>query len=79
MRAREDEIVAAQNGHVRAMLDALKGTQCPNCFETLPAVPALTPTGVVVCDDQCVVGWMNGEEGQKTLELIRRLRRLMGE
>jgi hypothetical protein len=73
----EREIVEAQRGAVDAMLNALKGTPCPNCHDPLPASPALTPTGVVVCDQSCLEGWMNGEECKNTLTLIREIRALI--
>lgn len=71
---KESRIVAVQSEPVRAMLAALKGTRCPNCYETLPQVPALTPTGVAVCDQSCVDGWMGGEKCKETLVIIREMR-----
>ena len=74
---REAHILAAQSAPVRAMLDAMRGTPCPNCYDPLPDIPAITPTGVIVCDASCVEGWMNGEECKGTLALIRRIRLLI--
>jgi hypothetical protein len=55
--AKETRILAAQAGPVRAMLDALRGTLCPTCYQKLPPVPLLTLTGVAVCDQSCAEAW----------------------
>ena len=50
--------------------------RCPNCYGPIPGPGKVTPTRVRVCDDQCVEGWMNGEEHLKFLEVVRELRAL---
>lgn len=76
---KEERILSGQREPMRAMLEALKGTQCPNCYETLPPVPALTPTGVAVCNQDCVRGWMSGEECKRTLAVVRKIRELISD
>lgn len=51
--------------------------RCPNCYDTIKGKGAATPTGVRVCDELCVEGWTNGEEQQKYLTTVRKLRALL--
>lgn len=47
--------------------------KCPNCYDPLPGKTVVTPTGVQVCCDLCVDGWMNGERQKGCLNLVAQL------
>lgn len=51
--------------------------RCPNCYEQLPDAVAVTATGVLVCDGQCALGWMNGERHLKFLAMVGDLKTLL--
>lgn len=51
--------------------------RCPNCNDELPEPPVYTPTGIRVCDGQCVTGWMNGERHLEYLKTVRDLNALI--
>lgn len=50
---------------------------CPNCYGALPKQTKQTPSGVEVCDDLCVGGWMKAEAHLEYLETVTRLMTLV--
>jgi hypothetical protein len=50
---------------------------CQNCNQTISGKGLRLSTGVQLCDQDCLYGWMNGERSKYYLELVAKLKKLL--